>query len=111
MVVENSAEGEPVADALGQALQAAKICSAHRGGGLDLDADDASLPVLDDDVDFSLVFVPIVAEAEAFAAPAGDLQDFREDEGFQDGAERRAVAGDMPRRDTRSAASGPASRK
>jgi hypothetical protein len=80
VVVEDGAEGELVTGGLGQSLQAAEVGRAYRSGRFHLDPDDAATAVLDDDVDFSLVLVAIVAEAESVATPAGNFQELREDE-------------------------------
>jgi hypothetical protein len=82
MVIEHHAQRKAFSAGLLQLRQALEVTGRCSSGGLDFDADDAPISVLDDDIDFVLFLVPEVEEVEWLAEPAGR----------SDGRAREAIA-------------------
>jgi hypothetical protein len=62
----------------------AEVARVDVDGGFDLDTGDPAVGGFDDDVDFTIVGVSVVAESHLLLGPGRLLDQFHEDEGFQE---------------------------
>ena len=69
--------GEALAQALAQPQQVAGVPRVRRGGGLDLDGDDAAVAVLDDEVDLVLAALGAQVVDGSIAQRGVDLNTYR----------------------------------
>ena len=91
MVMEYESTHETIAYHLLQLTKPAKILRPYRRTGLYLDSDDPPATIFDDDIDLVLVLGPVVREGDTSLRPGGQLEEFRHDEGFEQGAEARPI--------------------
>ena len=91
MIVEHQPTNEFVARRLLQFAQPRKVPATQRRGRLDLDADDASLLILEHEVDLITLFRTKMREGHACIAPADQLAQFGPDEALEERAEALGI--------------------
>ncbi len=97
MVVQHEPKHESFAAGIRQPSQPPEIRGANGRRCFHLDADDPALPILEDDIHLVAVLVAELGELEVVFGPTSQLQQFPEDKGLQQRAERRAVGADALR--------------
>src|SRR5262249_30234225 len=82
--VQDDAVGETGAELVAEVGEVAEVARVDVDGGLDLDTGNPAVGSLDNDIDFTIVGISVVAEPHLLLGPGRLLDQFHEDEGFQE---------------------------
>jgi len=90
-VVEHHTRSKSVTNRSPETAQASEIRPGHGARRLDFNARQCQRPLLNDNVDFDLILIPVVEELEVRVVPAGLAPQLLEDERFEKLAQEPAM--------------------